>query len=125
MSPRRSRLGILNDDDDDPLTSAINLVDVFFVAMVILMIAAVENRADLSADTVTIIKNAGKPSMEIIVKDGQKTERFQASGASRKGNGTQAGIAYRMGDGTMVYVPQRSAGDSVVSPAGGPRKDPE
>ena len=104
---RRTRLPILDDGDDDPLTSAVNLVDVFFVAMVILMAAIVNDPSHASADeTVTIIKNAGEPTMEIIVKNGSSTERFEASGASSRGNGTKAGVAYRMNDGTMVYVPQ-------------------
>ncbi len=107
QEPRRSRLPILDDGDDDPLASAVNLVDVFFVAMVILMVAVARDPSHASpGETVTIIKNAGEPTMEIIVKNGATTERFEASGASSRGNGTKAGVAYRMKDGTMVYVPQ-------------------
>jgi hypothetical protein len=43
--------------------------------------------------------------MEIITKDGQKITQFKASGASGEGDGEKAGTAYRMKDGSMVYVP--------------------
>lgn len=100
----RHRISILGDEEDDPMASAMNIVDVFFVAMVILMIAVVQ-RSVPSGETMTVIRNAGEPSMEITVTDGRKTERFRASGSSKQGNGTKAGVAYRMNDGTMVYVP--------------------
>jgi hypothetical protein len=56
-------------------------------------------------DKVTIIRNEGQPNMEIITKEGQKVTRFKASGASGEGDGEKAGTAFRMKDGTMVYVP--------------------
>jgi hypothetical protein len=59
-------------------------------------------------DKVTIIRNEGKPNMEIITKEGQKVTKFKASGASGEGNGEKAGTAYRMKDGSMVYVPAAS-----------------
>ena len=45
------------------------------------------------------------PNMEIITKDVQKITRFKASGASGEGDGKKAGTAYRIKDGSMVYVP--------------------
>ena len=61
--------------------------------------------AGTTGDKITVIRNEGKPDMEIITKEGQKVTRFKASGASGSGDGQKAGTAYRMKDGTMVYVP--------------------
>jgi hypothetical protein len=58
---------------------------------------------------VTVIKNPGQPDMEVLVKDGEKIEHYKASGKIGAGEGEKAGIAYRMKDGSMVYVPQAAA----------------
>jgi hypothetical protein len=107
MSQRRfSILSSLDNDDDDPVLSTINLIDVFMVVIGMLMIAIVNNPVNpFSQDKVTIIRNEGQPNMEIITKEGSKVTKFKASGASGEGNGEKAGTAYRMKDGTMVYVP--------------------
>jgi hypothetical protein len=107
MSQRKfSILNTLDNDDDDPVLSTINLIDVFMVVIGMLMIAIVNNPMNpFAQDKVTIIRNEGKPNMEIITKEGSKVTRFKASGASGEGNGEKAGTAYRMKDGTMVYVP--------------------
>lgn len=110
MSKRQfSILNSLDADDDDPVLSTINLIDVFMVVIGMLMIAVINNPMNpFAQDKLTIIRNEGQPNMEIITKDGQKVTRFKASGASGEGDG-EAGTAYRMKDGTMVYVPAATA----------------
>ena len=107
MSRRNfSILNSLDQDDDDPVLSTINLIDVFMVVIGMLMIAVVNNpMSPFGNDKVTVIRNEGQPNMEIITKEGQKVTRVKARGASGEGNGEKAGTAYRMKDGTMVYVP--------------------
>lgn len=101
-----SILNSLDQDDDDPVLSTINLIDVFMVVIGMLMIAVVNNPMNpFGSDKVAIIRNEGRPDMEIITKEGQKVTRFKASGASGEGDGEKAGTAFRMKDGTMVYVP--------------------
>ncbi len=93
--------------EDDPILSVVNLIDVFLVVIAALLLAVASSPANpFSADTMTIIKNPGQPDMEMIVKEGQKLERYQSSGAIGEGQGTKAGVAYRMQDGSMVYVPE-------------------
>ena len=105
----RPRLRILDEDDDDPVLSTINLIDVFLVVIGMLLIAVINNPMNPFAnDKLTIIRNEGKPDMEVITKDGQKVTKFKARGASGEGDGEKAGTAYRMKDGTMVYVPAAS-----------------
>ena len=94
-------------DGDDPLLSLVNLIDVFLVIIAALLLAVANNPANLlGEDKVTIIKNAGRSNMEIIIKDGAKIERFQAAQESGGGGGVKAGTAYRLADGSMVYVPE-------------------
>ncbi|MGJ7492049.1 DUF2149 domain-containing protein [Variovorax sp. ZT4R33] len=101
-----SILNSLDAEDDDPVLSTINLIDVFMVVIGMLMIAVINNPMNpFAQDKLTIIRNEGRPDMEILSKDGQKVTRFKASGASGQGDGEKAGTAYRMKDGTMVYVP--------------------
>lgn len=107
------RLGVLDDDDgDDPILSVVNIIDVFLVIIAVLLITVMENPLNpFSADQVTVIKNPGQPDMEITVKDGQELKTFTSTGAIGAGTGTKAGIAYRMDDGSMVYVPEGKANE--------------
>jgi hypothetical protein len=107
VSRRRfSILDGLDAEDDDPVLSTINLIDVFMVVIGMLMIAVINNPMNpFAQDKITVIRNEGRPDMEILTKEGQKVTRFKASGASGEGDGEKAGTAYRMKDGTMVYVP--------------------
>jgi hypothetical protein len=57
-------------------------------------------------ETVTVIKNAGQPDMELIIKDGETIETYKSSGEIGNGEGVKAGIAYKMPDGSIVYVPE-------------------
>lgn len=105
-SATQRRSFILESDDDDPMLSTINLVDVFLVVIGVLLIAVIENPLrPLDNENVTIIRNEGEPNMEIIVKDGKKVTKFKSVGGSIEGEGEMAGTAYRLKDGSMVYVP--------------------
>jgi hypothetical protein len=97
-------------EDDDPILSVVNLIDVFLVIIAALLLAVANNPMNpFSNESVTMIKNPGKPNMEVVIKDGQKIERYQASGSIGEGQGSKAGVAYRMKDGSMVYVPEAGA----------------
>lgn len=92
---------------DDPILSVVNLIDVFLVVIAALLLAVANSSVNpFSTESVTIIKNPGKDNMEIIVKDGQKVDHYKASGEIGEGQGAKAGVAYRLKDGSMVYVPE-------------------
>ena len=99
---------LLSEDDDlNPASSMINLVDVFLVLIAALLISIAQNPLNpFTADDVTVIKNAGQENMEMIVKKGETIEHFESTGEIGGGEGTKAGVAYKMADGTMVYVPE-------------------
>ncbi|NQY88570.1 MAG: DUF2149 domain-containing protein [Colwellia sp.] len=97
---------LLDEDDSmNPALSLVNLVDVFLVLIAALLIAIAQNPLNpfLSED-VTVIKNAGKENMEIIVKKGNKIESFKSQGKTGAGTGKKAGTAYEMADGSIIYV---------------------
>ncbi len=99
-------------DNDDPILSLVNLIDVFLVIIAALMLAIANNPLNpFTSDKLTVIRNPGQPDMEIVTKDGAKIERYQGTGIVGNGKGVRAGIAYRMADGSLVYVPD-SAGST-------------
>ena len=106
--PERKPLSILEDDDaDDRILSVVNIVDVFLVIIAVLLIAILENPLNpFSQQDVTIIKDPGKQTMEMLVKQGKELKRYTSSGQIGEGEGQKAGVAYRLKDGTMVYVPE-------------------
>ncbi len=114
-----SRLRLLEDlEGDDPILSVVNLIDVFLVVIAALLLAVAGSAVNpFSSESVTVIKNPGKDNMEIVVKDGHKIDRYKASGEIGEGQGAKAGVAYRLKDGSMVYVPET---DSQAQPQPNP-----
>ena len=108
---RRARTSSFLHEDagDDPILSVVNLIDVFLVIIAALLVSVAQSPANpFGAENVTVIKNPGQPDMEITMKEGQKITRYQAKGQIGSGDGEKAGVAYRLKDGSMVYVPEGS-----------------
>lgn len=105
----------LTDDDElNPITTAVNLVDVFLVIIAALIISIAQNPLNpFSSENVTVIKNEGEPNMEIIVKEGNEIKQFTSNGDIGSGNGQKAGTAYQMKDGSMVYVPNEKVNKGI------------
>jgi hypothetical protein len=101
------RLQDSGDDADDPVLSLVNLIDVFLVIIAALLLAVAKNPLNpFSDDKVTVIRKAGTPEMEVVVKDGRRIEHFKGDGARQSASGgVKAGTAWRMPDGSLVYVP--------------------
>lgn len=97
-------------ETEDPILSVVNIIDIFLVIIAALLITVAKNPMlnAFSNQDVTVITDAGKPSMEMVVKKGEKIERYKASGNIGSGEGEKAGIAYRMKDGSMIYVPEKT-----------------
>lgn len=99
----------LTGDDCDPLTGLVNLFDAAMVFAVALMVAfVIHSRMTefLTAQDVTYVKNAGKPDMEIIVKKDNKVSRYKSEKTTGSGKGERVGIAYRLENGEIIYVPE-------------------
>jgi hypothetical protein len=103
-------INILDDDDgDDPILSVVNIVDVFLVIIAVLLIAVIENPLNpFATQDAIVIKNPGKPNMAMVIKEGNELKEYKSSGQIGEGQGDKAGTAYRLKNGTMVYVPEAS-----------------
>lgn len=99
---------ILEDDESlNPILSAVNLIDVFLVIIAALLITLAQNPLNpFSSEDVTVIKNPGKKNMEIIIKKGKKIQKYKSEGKIGEGDGQKAGVAYKLKDGSMVYIPE-------------------
>lgn len=95
-------------ESDDPILSVVNLIDLFLVIIAALLITVAQNPLlnPFANRDVTVVIDAGKPTMEVVVKEGEKLERYKASGEMGSGDGVRAGVAYRLKDGSMIYVPE-------------------
>ncbi len=106
------RLRLMDESEaDDPLLSLVNLIDVFLVLVAALLLVVARNPLNavnpLADERVTVIRNPGSPEMEVIIKDGQKIQHFKGDGAQRPARGgVRAGVAWRLPDGSLVYVPE-------------------
>ena len=85
-------LNVLAEDDDDPMLSAVNLVDVFLVLVVALLTAVAVQSQTSANESVTIIRNAGQPDMEVVVREQGKEVRFKGAGSASQGQGARAGV---------------------------------
>jgi hypothetical protein len=104
-------LRLLDEDEElDPILSVVNLVDVFLVMIgALMMIIAANPLNPFAAEKAVVVKNPGQPEMEMVVKDGQKIETYKASSEIGSGEGSRAGVAYRLKDGSFIYVPEAAA----------------
>jgi hypothetical protein len=95
-------------ESDDPILSVVNLIDLFLVIVAALLITVAQNPLlnPFSQRDVTVIADPGKPTMEVMIKQGEKIERYKASAEIGQGQGTKVGAAYRLQDGSFVYVPE-------------------
>lgn len=111
-------LSVLAEDDDDPMLSAVNLVDVFLVLVVALLTAVAVQSQTSANERVTIIRNAGQPDMEVVVREQGKEVRFKGAGSAAQGQGVRAGVAYKLEDGNIVYIPETGVAPASASAGG-------
>jgi hypothetical protein len=111
---RLKHIHLLGDEDDDPLLSAVNLVDVFLVLVVALLIAVAVRTQRHAREDATAIRNAGQPDMEVVVREHGRAVKYRGAGTASAGDGVRAGVAYRLRDGSIVYVPE--AADAAEGP---------
>ena len=104
---------LLDDDESlNPILSAVNLIDVFLVIIAALLISIAQNPLNpFNSEDVTVVKNAGKKNMEVIIKKGKKLTKYKSNGKIGEGEGVKAGVAYKMKDGSMIYIPEDKKGE--------------
>ena len=95
--------------DNDPLAGVANLFDiglVFIVGLIITLFTAYHLQ-DLFSERseITIMKKNKNEELEIITKKGKKIKALKVTKMKAEGRGERLGVAYRLEDGSMVYVP--------------------
>ncbi len=105
--------------DDDPLAGVANFFDIgviFALGFMVALIARLGLPENLAAKDVTIITNPGTEQMEMVVRKGNKVERFRPTKDKLGGQGQRLGVAYRLKSGEMVYVPEEQSATQPASP---------
>ncbi|MDR2528077.1 MAG: DUF2149 domain-containing protein [Synergistaceae bacterium] len=96
---------------DDPMSSIANLLDIFLVFIVALLVSflsAYHLQDLLSPDkSVTIMTQSPDGNMTLVTKKAQKIEAVKISKTEAEGKGVRLGVAYRLEDGSMVYLPDK------------------
>lgn len=97
--------------DNDPMTGVANLFDLglVFIVGLIMAVFSVYHLQDLFTESseFTIMKQDSRTDeMEIITKKGKKVTALKVSREKAEGRGERLGVAYRLEDGTFVYVPE-------------------
>ena len=95
--------------DEDPLSGVANLFDiglVFIVGLLVMLFVAYHIQDLFSEKSeISIVKKDEHGQLEIITKKGQKIKAMKVTKAKAKGRGERLGTAYRLENGSMVYVP--------------------
>jgi len=96
-------------EGNDPLTGVANLFDlglVFIVGLIFTLFSAYHMQDMFNKNSeMTIMKKKPDGQMEIIRKEGKKIEARKVTEKKAQGRGERLGTAYRLQDGSMVYVP--------------------
>ena len=92
--------------DDDPMSSVGNLFDIALVFIVALLFAlmATFGKEFFEGKTAAKVESSGK--IEIITRQGREVKSLKQSDEKSEGRGVRLGTAYRLEDGTTIYVPE-------------------
>lgn len=105
-------LGLLggNTRDEDPLAGLANLFDigiVFALGFMVSLISALNLLEMFKPETKVTITTEREDGLEITVREGNKTTIRRLTKQVGSGDGIRLGTAYRLEDGTVVYVPDQ------------------
>lgn len=113
---KKRRIGLKNSrtpasSTPDPLEGMANMFDLGVVLIVGLLLSlfSVYHLQGLFSETstMTILKQDEKThELEIITKEGKKVSIKKVSKEKVQGKGERLGVAYKLNDGSMVYVPE-------------------
>ncbi|AEI51956.1 DUF2149 domain-containing protein [Runella slithyformis] len=95
--------------DDNPLTIMANLFEtglVFALGFMVSLISAMNLLDMFNPETKVTVTTERKDGMQIMVKEGNKTTIRRLTKNVGAGDGTRLGVAYRLADGSVIYVPE-------------------
>ncbi|MEZ6014210.1 MAG: DUF2149 domain-containing protein [Planctomycetota bacterium] len=90
MTRRRPARALLTSDDVDPLAFVPNLFD----AILVLTVSAL------------VMLTAARAREANVPEDPKALQGFVDTGTPQAGEGQRLGVAYRLADGRLVYVPE-------------------
>ena len=97
----------------DPMSTVANLLDIFLVFIVALMVSflsAFQLQDLLSPDSsVTVMKQSADGEVTLVTKQAQKIQAVKMTKTEAEGKGVRLGVAYRLEDGSMVYMPDKTS----------------
>ncbi len=102
--------------EEDPLSGIANLFDVSVVFIVGLMISLFSvyrmgGLLDPESEVTMVVTNANG-EQEIITRQGTEIEAYRVTADEvASGDGERLGIAYRLPDGQVIYVPETESND--------------
>ncbi len=92
------------------MTGVANLFDVgvvFIVGLIGALISAYSLLDFLSPKTeITMVRKQDNGQIEIVTKKGKQVKVEKVTDKQLQGEGTRLGIAYRLIDGKVIYVPE-------------------
>ncbi len=103
--------------EEEPFAGLTNLFDlgVVFALGFMLALLSYHSLSELVTkdQEFTMVKNPGKPDMEVVVKkEGKKLESYRVTQKGIAGQGIRLGIAYQLANGDVVYVPETNSAES-------------
>ena len=97
-------------DSPDPMSGVVNLFDaavVFIAALLLALMTVFDAKEIFSKDSnMTIVKRNDRGEMTVIRKKGRRIKAVKMTRDQAEGRGTRLGTAYRLEDGSMIYVPE-------------------
>jgi hypothetical protein len=95
--------------ENDPMSGVANLFDiglVFIVGLIVTLFTAYHLQDLFSENSeITLLKKSKDQEMEIITKKGKQIKAVKVSKQKAEGRGERLGVAYKLENGSMVYVP--------------------
>jgi hypothetical protein len=123
MRGTRKRLGAGSwspGEADDPMESIANLLDVFLVFIVALMVSFLsvfQLQELLSPDSsVTVVKQSADGEITLVTKQAQKIQAVKMTRSEAEGKGVRLGVAYKLEDGSMIYLPDEQGASGGSTP---------
>lgn len=92
--------------DEDPMASVGNLFDIALVFIVALLFALMTRYGEVVFQGKTEARVNESGQIEIITRDGKAVKHLKQSTEKAEGRGVRLGTAYRLEDGTTIYVPE-------------------
>jgi hypothetical protein len=96
--------------EEDPLSGVANLFDVSLAFIVALSMAlfSLFGARDLYSERTswTLTRTGADGHLEVIRKKGRQIEVQKVSERELAGEGDRLGVAYRLADGRVIYVPE-------------------